>query len=140
MLTIRKTIKEDVLSIIDLETKYLGETLGDMLYQEMNNPVSFFFTALFNNKVIGYIGGWIIEDSLEIINLVVDVAYQRQGIGTKLINEISNVKKIKEIFLDVRVTNQKAINFYNKLGFEKINERKNYYKNGDNSYVLKKTL
>jgi len=138
MFTIRKTKIEDVESIIELEKKYLGETIGDMLFTELMNPVAFFFTAEINNEVVGYIGGWIIEDSLEIINLVVDETYQRQGIGTKLIDTISNVKNIKEIILDVRCTNQKAINFYQKLGFKEINKRLGYYKNGDDAYVLRK--
>ena len=137
---IRKTKDEDIKSIIEIELKYLGETLGDMLYSELNNPVAYFYTAELDEKVVGYVGGWIIDDSLEIINLVVDEAYQRIGIGTKLIDTISNVKKIKEIILDVRVTNEQAINFYKKLGFMKINERKNYYKNGDNAFVLRKEV
>lgn len=140
MIEIRPTKIEDVEKIILLEQQFLGETIGDMLFNELTNPVAHFFTALVNNEVVGYIGGWIVEESLEIINLVVDEKYQRQGIGTSLIETISSLKPIKEIFLDVRVTNQKAINFYHKLGFQEILIRKHYYKNGDDSFVLKKSL
>lgn len=133
--------KEHVEKIVELETKYLLETLGvEMIMAEMHNKYAHFLTALDDDLVIGYIGGWIIDDVLEVINFVVDEAYQRKGIGTLLINTLTSIQKVKEIILEVRSKNQKAINFYTKLGFIEINRRLHYYKNGDDALVLRKEI
>ena len=138
---IRKTMVNDIEQIVSLEEKYLGETLGySLLHQELNNPLAKFFTVLVNNNVAGYISAWVIDDTIDVINLVVDEKYQRKGFGTALIHTLIALGLEKndalEIILDVRCTNQKALNFYHKLGFEKIGERKAYYKNGDDAYTM----
>jgi len=50
-------------------------------------------------------------------------------------------KNIKEIWLEVRASNVKAIGFYRKNGFEMQFERKNYYQNPtENALILKNSL
>ena len=137
-MAIRKTVLNDLERIIDLETKFLGETIGhEMLEQELNNPVACFFTAEIDEKVVGYIGAWIIEDTIEVINLVVDENYQRQGLGSALIKAlIAEAINPHKMILDVRTTNHKALNFYHKLGFIEVGKRKSYYKNGDDALTM----
>ena len=56
---------------------------------------------------------------------------KRQGIGNELLKKVENISNkfgIKEIFLEVRESNQEAINFYKKNGFIEVGIRKNYYK------------
>ena len=139
MISFDKMKKEDIPYIVKLEKELLLETLGEeMLQAEMHNKYAYFIVAKSNNKPIGYIGGWIIDDYLEIINFVVDKNYQRQGIGTKLFDIISHIETVKNCTLDVRESNNNAINFYYHLGFKKIGERKSYYKNGEDAFILEK--
>jgi ribosomal-protein-alanine N-acetyltransferase len=65
----------------------------------------------------------------ELLNLGVDPAYQRQGIASRLLGEIlQHIKSQADtIFLEVRVSNYQAIDLYDKLGFNQVGIRPNYY-------------
>lgn len=74
-------------------------------------------------------------------------SYRRLGIGSKMVKHVldyvTNVDtKFDSIFLHVQISNQEAIGFYKRFGFEIIETRKNYYKRIDppDAYVLSKTL
>lgn len=137
---------EDIDQVVKLETKYLGETLGyEMILNEINNNSNqelegvLFYVIEENEKVIGYIGRYYFLKSMEILNFVIDEAYQRQGYGQKLFNKIvEDVTDLESITLEVRVSNQKAIAFYEKNGFIHVHTRKQYYSNGEDAKVLLK--
>ncbi len=138
MVNIRLIKKEDIKKIVYLEETFLGETLGEeMIESELDSKVTKFYVATINDEVVGYIGRYEFLGEVEILNFVVDETYQRQGIGQLLFNKVEeNIKDITKMTLEVRESNIKAINFYNKNGFKEIFIRKNYYKNGENAKVL----
>ncbi len=93
-----------------------------------------------SEKLVGFIHITKLVDELEIINIVVDDAYRRMGIGSKLIEFILNMfKEYKAIFLDVNVNNSSAIKLYKKYNFSVVNTRKHYYGN-DDCYVMRKEM
>ena len=86
-----------------------------------------------NNKVIGNI---LIEETLDVINIVdvfVIEEERRKGIASSLLNVVIKDYKGKKdkIMLEVRKSNERAINLYKKCGFKEIYIRKNYYKDDD---------
>ena len=91
------------------------------------------YVYLYDNKVIGFIHISSNYEIIDILNIVVDQKYEKQGIGTKLINYIIKKKDtiVSKIMLEVREDNLKAINFYKKNNFTIIAKRQNYYKNKD---------
>lgn len=138
MVKIRTLEKQDIDKVVYLETTFLGETLGkEILESELDSKITKFYVAAINNEVVGYIGRYEYVGEVEILNFVVDEDYQRQGIGQMLFDKMLNeIKEINKITLEVRRSNQKAINFYYKNGFKEIHVRKNYYKNGEDALVL----
>ncbi|EKD73093.1 MAG: hypothetical protein ACD_45C00465G0008, partial [uncultured bacterium] len=84
-----------------------------------------------NNQIIGFILISLASpDEAHILNLGVRPAYQGKGVGRTLLEYILlEVKqhKMRMIYLEVRRSNEKALNLYRKLGFVEISERKNYY-------------
>ena len=142
MVTISRLTKEDICQVVLLEEKFLGETLGEeMLNAELNNSAMCFLSTKEDEKVLGYIGAYVIEDSMEILNFVVDETHQRSGIGTLLFNTLLDLyPKTLSVVLEVREHNQKAFNFYKKQNFNVISMRKHYYKNGDNALVMMKEI
>lgn len=65
-----------------------------------------------------------------ILNLTVHPESQRQGIGSKLLKHFLQLARrhgADTIMLEVRPSNRKAINLYEKLGFNEIGVRRNYY-------------
>ena len=142
MIKIDKLIKEDIAQVVLLEEQFLGETLGsEMLENELDNEFMCFLSAKESKKVLGYIGAYVINGELEILNFVVDENFQRTGIGTLLFNELLNrYPDTKSVVLEVREQNEKGINFYKKNNFNVISKRKHYYKNGDDALVMMKEL
>ncbi len=127
--------------IIDLEMTYLGETIGsDMLISESTNPTIKFLAIEKNNLLLGYIGCYHILGECEILNFVIDGAFQRRGYGQMLFNELLKQVDAKRVILDVRVNNEQGMKFYLKNGFRKISIRKKYYSDGTDAIVMEKLV
>ena len=95
---------------------------------------SFIYTYIIDNKVCGYLMVLDSIDVYEILAIATIEEYRNKGIAQKLLNKI----KIKNIFLEVRESNQTAINFYKKNKFKEISIRKNYYsKPTENAIIMK---
>ena len=140
---IRNVELKDIERIIYLEETYLGETIGQELLTESITTPHLYFYTIEEDKVIGYIGACILAGETEILNFVIDEAYQRKGYGQILLNKVieeSIKQSSKKIVLEVKVSNQKGINFYNKNNFNTVNIRKNYYKDGSDAYLMIKEL
>ena len=95
---------------------------------------SFIYVYLIDSKVCGYL---IVLDSIdvyEILAIATVEEYRNKGIAQELLAKI----RIKNIFLEVRESNQTAINFYKKNKFKEISIRKNYYpKPAENAIIMK---
>ena len=46
----------------------------------------------------------------------------------------------KEVFLEVRVTNDDAVRLYRKLGFQVTGTMQGYYKDGESAYLMAQQL
>ncbi len=71
-------------------------------------------------------------ETAEICNIAVRKDFQEKGIGQKIFDGILKelkLNQISEIWLEVRCSNNKAVNFYRKNGFSKRSVRKDYYDN-----------
>ena len=90
-----------------------------------------FYVCLENEKVQGF---FIASFSLlegHLLNISVAPNMKRQGIGNELLKKVESIANkfgIKEIFLEVRESNEEAISFYKANEFIEIGMRKNYYK------------
>jgi ribosomal-protein-alanine N-acetyltransferase len=91
-----------------------------------------------DSKIIGY-GGFInIAGDADITKIAVLKDFQRKGYGEKILAElIKNCfsQGVNTITLEVRTSNEAAINLYRKNNFQIIALRKNYYGNED-AYVM----
>jgi ribosomal-protein-alanine N-acetyltransferase len=89
--------------------------------------------------VVAYVVYWIVEDELHILNVAVDPAHQRKGIGRELmwhIEELSLARGLTYLTLEVRVSNEAARALYESLGFEVIHRRKRYYADNDEDALV----
>jgi ribosomal-protein-alanine N-acetyltransferase len=69
-------------------------------------------------------------DELHLLNITVSPKLRRLGIGSKMMNVIEGVaaqQKMPRIILEVRPSNLSALQLYQRLGYEHIGTRKNYY-------------
>ena len=69
-------------------------------------------------------------EECHLLTLCVHPAFQRMGYGRKLfalLLDRAASLEAKECFLEVRVSNDRAISLYRSLGFTQIGERSSYY-------------
>ena len=95
---------------------------------------SFIYVYAIDNKVCGYL---IVLDSIDVSDILARATvdeYRNKGIAQTLLNKI----KTKDIFLEVRESNQVAINFYKKNKFKEISIRKNYYSEPTENAIIMK--
>jgi len=82
------------------------------------------------NEIIGYAFFSVAATDSHLLNITVSKDYQRNGYGKKILEQVvfqSKVLGATVIFLEVRVSNVKAINFYESFGFKRDAIRYNYY-------------
>ncbi|WP_055071457.1 ribosomal protein S18-alanine N-acetyltransferase [Clostridium massiliamazoniense] len=106
---------------------------------ELVKHISHSFVALYEDKVIGFIGMWIIVDEAQINTIVTDPNYRNAGVGTTLLNHVINYCKdlnVSSISLEVRQSNEIAKKLYMNKGFFIEGERKNYYSNNGETALL----
>ena len=92
-----------------------------------------------DNQMIGFIIFSSIIPEAHILSISVRNEMQSKGIGTLLLKSMLDQCKVmnyKKIFLEVRVSNLKAINFYEKFGFSKDAIRNNYYTDNSEDALL----
>ena len=109
---------------------------------ELTNQLSLWLVAVDGDRVAGYVGSQTVCDETDMMNVAVTADYRRQGLGEKLV--LALVEELKAIHskcltLEVRDSNTPARTLYEKLGFQQIGLRKNYYRNPkEDAYILRK--
>ncbi len=140
----RNWLATDNLQISELEKEcFKSPWTLDMLNQTTNLKNFYGKVCEIDGKVVGYVGAIYDFWDGEILNIAVKNEYRKQGIGEKLMQEIIDflrLEKKENVFLEVRKSNLPAQSLYQKLGFMKIGERKNYYENTEDAIVMSKVL
>lgn len=97
----------------------------------------------YNNKIVSLLTAYTAADEADITNVAVDVSMRRNGLARTILQEFEKIlpPEIKEIFLEVRISNEPAINLYTSNGFEHISVRKRFYSNPvEDAIIMKKKV
>lgn len=137
---IRKASLDDLQTIVDLENKVFGHTLGyAFLKQELlENEFSRMYVYTKNNQIIAYLSYRQIDTNADILNFLVDTPFQNQGIGKSLFEHVLLDMKedgVNSLVLEVRTSNESAIHFYKKYGATIVTTIENYYETED-AYMM----
>jgi ribosomal-protein-alanine acetyltransferase len=90
-------------------------------------------------EITGFLVGRVVADEAEVFTFAIAPRYRRQGHGSALVSaaiEGLRSRGVKNLFLEVRESNLRAIAFYERLGFSKIGYRKVYYRFPDEAAVI----
>ena len=122
--------------IFDLEKEIFVNSAFNKTYLETltKGENSFIYVYLIEDKVCGYLMVLDSIDVYEILAIATIEEYRNKGIAQELLDKI----KTKDIFLEVRESNQVAINFYKKNKFKEISVRKNYYSEPNENAIIMK--
>lgn len=136
---------KDLEKITDIEKQvfkyYLNFWEINHFQEVLSKKDLYIFQSLkLDNNIIGYIVLMKVDSFIELHKIAIVPDYQGQGYGFYLLkNIIDNLRliDIENIVLEVNINNINAIKLYEKLGFNVIGVRKNYYKmKDDNSNIF----
>jgi len=127
--------KEDLDQVLAIEqASFTMPWSGNLFLSEFRNaPVSLMLVARSSpgsRAIIGYIVCWIVADELHILDLATDTASRRKGIARHLVLaalKYGYERHVQRAFLEVRSSNEAALNLYAGLGFVRSTLRKDYY-------------
>ncbi|OBI27334.1 ribosomal-protein-alanine N-acetyltransferase [Mycobacterium sp. E1386] len=111
--------------------------------RELASPHNHYVGARAGGKLVGYAGisrlGRTPPFEYEVHTIGVDPAYQGQGTGRRLLDELLVFAHGGVVFLEVRTDNEAAIALYRSVGFEQIGLRRRYYRaSGADAYTMRR--
>ena len=143
---IREMTLADVEAIAELEEKIFSSPwpAREFRYELTENPYSCCLVLEEDGKIVAYCDYWIIFDRAELANIAVVKEYRRRGYAQELLDRVihdAEEQHCEYLTLEVRVSNEPAIRFYEKNGFIKANIRENYYTdNNEDAWLMVRPL
>lgn len=145
-MNIRKAKISDLEAIKEIEDESFINpfTKEDLLYEISQNPVSNFFVLEKDSLVVGFIDYWVTFDSATIDQIAVKKSERNQGFAKilleKSINDLKELGEVSFFTLEVRASNEPAINLYKSFGFQKVTIKEKYYDDGEDAIYMIKGL
>ena len=138
--TIRKASLDDLNQIYLIEKDVFSNehwTLEMVVSELKHFPGTTTWIIEESTVILGYCMLRIVCNEANIINMAIKSSRQREGLGSLLLGYVLNQLPINSsAFLEVKEGNLSAINLYKRLGFNVINLRKNYYKDGRTALIM----
>lgn len=92
------------------------------------------------DRLLGFIVFWLVADEIHVLNLAVHPFHRRRGVAGAMLEaalERARQKKCSLATLEVRRSNEAALNLYRRFGFRQVGVRKNYYTDeGEDAIVM----
>ncbi len=112
-------------------------------YELLENPASHMLVAAepapHGSRPVGFVGFWQIVDEAHISTLAVHPDCRRGGLGADLLSaalDLATQLGSDLATLEVRVSNEAAVNLYHKFGFRVVGRRPRYYRDNDEDALL----
>lgn len=152
---LRKFKPDDLQSVMQINRVCLPENYTDMFFMDLHERFpETFIVAEQNGKIVGYImsrievglnnfglGGLIRKG--HVVSIAVMPQNRHKGVASALLKTAMDgmrIYKAKQIYLEVRVTNDSGIKLYKKLGLDITRTISGYYSDGEDAYVMTKKL
>ncbi len=140
IMLIRKAKREDLEEVLQVERESFDFPWSKGMFEhEVFREEGLFLVARDHRGLLGYTDVIYILEEGHIANLAVRKDARGEGVATLLVLTMikaSMKRGIRFFTLEVRRSNQVAINLYRKFGFEVIGERRNYYMDGEDALIM----
>ena len=132
---------EDVARVVEIEASaFTSPWRADTFHALLEPPgAELWVLDDGDGEVIGYFVLWCILDQGELANIAVDRDYRGRGYGRLLLEQVLDVarsRKVEDLYLEVRISNEQAADLYRRFGFEDVGVRRDYYDNPKEDALL----
>lgn len=128
-LTFRALESQDIDAVMALERLVQTHPWRRSSYEDCLNGRHHCWLAEHGGELVGFaVASWGGGDA-ELLNLAVTPKWQRRGVGQCLLTQVCEKLSAyaSMVFLEVRVSNRRAIEFYQRQQFFEVGNRPNYY-------------
>lgn len=144
---IRPMVMNDLSQVMEIENSSFINPWKekDLIYEMKENPVSNVWVleisspSLGLKQICGYCDYWVTFDSGTICQIAVHPEIRKEGLGSMMMEEIikdAKAKKVRNLTLEVRKSNDAAINLYKKFGFYISHIKPAYYNDGEDAIYM----
>jgi ribosomal-protein-alanine acetyltransferase len=130
---IRSAVPADASPLVEIERRCFSDPWSEASFREaLNSPWTFGLVASTGKGIAGYLIGREVAGTGEVLNLAVAPDSRRRGMARALLRAALGYfrkRRVEEVFLEVRESNQSAQALYLSSGFRPVGQRTAYYRN-----------
>lgn len=131
----------DLSSVLDIEKRSFTApwSRNAFLSELLENDRAYYFAARVGERIVGYIGVWLVAGEGHITNVAVHPDFRNRGIGRRLLHAVADMVKERggnRLTLEVRRSNRVAHSLYRSLGFMDAGIRKGYYRDNNEDAII----
>jgi ribosomal-protein-alanine N-acetyltransferase len=132
---------DDIDAICEIEREaFPTPWTHEAFYNELrNNHFARYLVMVYNGQLAGYAGMWLIMDEAHITNIAIHKNFRGKRLGEKLLRQLqatAYLQGMKQMTLEVRVSNTVALKLYEKLGFNGVGLRRGYYTDNNEDALI----
>jgi ribosomal-protein-alanine N-acetyltransferase len=128
---LREFRESDLQEIVEIERELFANPWPAAAFRRfLRDRAAVSRIAEIDGAVAGYAFGWCVGEEAELGNLAVAAAWQRRSVASALLEWFLAAcarRGVREVFLDVRASNETAKRLYHRHGFHQFGRRRNYY-------------
>lgn len=127
---IREMNHDDLAMVSDIERRSYEYPWSHGVFRDCLLAGYQCLTMIREDRVAGYAILSVAAGEAHILNLCIDADFRALGYGERLLDELlyrARSASVREIFLEVRPSNETALGLYRKKGFHQIAARPSYY-------------
>ena len=138
---VRPLTEDDLGAVMGIEVASFRDAWTPLAFglDVRHNPCARYSVAVVEGQVAGYLGWWSTPEGAAIVRVAVDPARRGAGVGRILVEQAARRAR-KEgadvLTLEVRESNAGARAFYERLGFQEVARRANFYDDPPEDAVL----
>jgi [ribosomal protein S18]-alanine N-acetyltransferase len=139
---IRRMELADIGEVMNVETTSFTSPWTEAIFRQelTENKYAHYFVMELENRIVGYVGMWIVIDDAQITNIAILPDFRGKKLGEALFRfalQKAIEHGVTRLSLEVRVTNIVAQRMYRKFGLVPGGIRKQYYTdNNEDALVM----
>lgn len=146
---LRPAVPEDAPALAGLEERLFGVDAWSVaaVLDEIAGPGRRALVAVDEHAdgiaLVGYAITMAAGDVVDLQRIGVDPTYQRRGVARALLTAVledAETDGADRVLLEVSAHNTVALTFYEAAGFEEIDRRRRYYRDGSDAVVMRRPL
>jgi ribosomal-protein-alanine N-acetyltransferase len=144
-MTLCRLLPRDLDSVMRIEELCFGDTWSRSQWEseiKQDSENVYAMAWQMPQGIVGFALGHLVLDEYELFRIAVDPQYQRMGIAQNLLSEQlrwAQIQGAQRAFLEVRTSAEAAYHLYCKLGFKVLGRRKQYYRDGEDAWLMECT-